>query len=185
MEPGSGNQPRTPRTEEPARAVRFKGVRMRKWGKWVVEVRLPRSRKKLWLGSYADAEKAARAYDAAVYCLKGPDAVLNFPERRPDIPSASNLSLPEIRAAAMAHAHDRPRRSVDQAGPAEAGEVGRTEVAVEHGDLSPIFSPEISTTAVHGMWNEEAEKPGNGSGGEDEIGDIYSSSLWNFGTRFN
>ncbi|KAG1342600.1 ethylene-responsive transcription factor RAP2-1-like [Cocos nucifera] len=185
MEPGSGNQPRTLRMEEPAGAVRFRGVRMRKWGKWVAEVRLPRSRKKLWLGSYADAEKAARAYDAAVYCLKGPDAVLNFPEWRPDIPSASNLSLPEIRAAAMAHAHDRPRRSVDRARPTEEAEVGRTEVPVEHGESSPIFSPEISFTAVHETWNEEAENPGNGSGGDDDIGDIYSSSLWNFETRFN
>ncbi|XP_073103976.1 ethylene-responsive transcription factor RAP2-1-like [Elaeis guineensis] len=180
MEPGSGNQPQTPTREEPTGPVPFRGVRMRKWGKWVAEVRLPRSRKKLWLGSYADAEKAARAYDAALCCLKGPNAVLNFPERRPDIPSASNLSLLEIRAAAMAHAHDRPRRSVDQAGPAEAGEVGRMEVAVVPGEPSPIYSPEINLTELPGEWN-----PGNGSGGDDDPAGTYSSPLWNHETRFN
>ncbi|KAI3878451.1 hypothetical protein MKW92_027454 [Papaver armeniacum] len=64
----------------------YKGVRMRKWGKWVSEIRIPKTRDRIWLGSYETAEKAARAYDAAVFCFRGGSAgghySLNFPQNR-------------------------------------------------------------------------------------------------------
>lgn len=59
---------------------RFRGVRQRKWGKWVSEIREPKKRTRLWLGSYDSAEEAARVYDVAARMLKGPKAILNFPE---------------------------------------------------------------------------------------------------------
>eukprot|EP00250_Pteridium_aquilinum_P015334 c22526_g3_i2 orf=53-865(+) len=62
---------------------RFKGVRMRSWGKWVSEIRLPNTRARLWLGSYATAEQAARAFDVALVCLRGRSAALNFPDSPP------------------------------------------------------------------------------------------------------
>ncbi|XP_066310512.1 ethylene-responsive transcription factor ERF008-like [Miscanthus floridulus] len=74
----------------------YKGVRRRRWGKWVSEIRVPGTRERLWLGSYATPEAAAVAHDTAVYFLRGGTgtgagvpgggnggdvAALNFPER--------------------------------------------------------------------------------------------------------
>jgi hypothetical protein len=82
----------------------FKGIRMRKWGKWVSEIRMPNSTGRIWLGSYDTPEKAARAYDFAVYCLRGSKAKFNFPHSPPEIHCVSSLSPPQIQAAAAKYA---------------------------------------------------------------------------------
>ncbi|KAJ6758472.1 ETHYLENE-RESPONSIVE TRANSCRIPTION FACTOR ERF042-RELATED [Salix koriyanagi] len=84
---------------------RYKGVRMRKWGKWVAEIRQPNSRNRIWLGSYNSADEAARAYDAAVLCLRGPSATFNFPSNMPEIPATTEVLSPtQIREVASRHA---------------------------------------------------------------------------------
>ncbi|GJN22469.1 hypothetical protein PR202_gb10031 [Eleusine coracana subsp. coracana] len=89
---------------------KYKGVRRRKWGKWVSEIRLPNSRERIWLGSYDAPEKAARAFDAAFVCLRGRGAAgaeLNFPDSPPPCRAAGGRSSDpqEVQAAALSHAN--------------------------------------------------------------------------------
>ncbi|XP_066372068.1 ethylene-responsive transcription factor ERF014-like [Miscanthus floridulus] len=85
----------------------YKGVRMRSWGSWVSEVRAPGQKTRIWLGSHSTADAAARAYDAALLCLKGSAAAadLNFPLRLPfDLPPAGAMSPKAIQRVAAAAA---------------------------------------------------------------------------------
>ncbi|CAI7930870.1 unnamed protein product [Closterium sp. NIES-54] len=103
----AGSHPSSPASEtssapvvEPAallpryKGPHYKGVRQRRWGRWVAEIREPRRRSRIWLGSYDEPEDAARAYDTAARLLRGKKARLNFP--------SSNASAPLPHAAAGA-----------------------------------------------------------------------------------
>ncbi|RZC90164.1 hypothetical protein C5167_044792 [Papaver somniferum] len=82
---------------------KYKGVRKRKW---VAEIRLPNSRERIWLGSHDTPEKAARAFDAALFCLRGQGAKFNFPDNPPNIQGASSLSRAEIQEVASRYANE-------------------------------------------------------------------------------
>ncbi|KAL7122268.1 hypothetical protein ACP275_01G034600 [Erythranthe tilingii] len=180
--------------EEKVNEKKYKGVRKRKWGKYVSEIRLPNSRDRIWLGSYDTAEKAARAFDAALFCLRGPTANFNFPEDPPRIPGGQALAPTEIQAVAQHYANssggDNPP---DPPAAVELEDASPPSNSIDWSFLDLLDSNSTSSTtgggnAGHvsdfGLFHDPAEMyipppPPIPDDNDDDHG-IVPSFLWNF-----
>ncbi|CAL1401171.1 unnamed protein product [Linum trigynum] len=92
----------------------YRGVRSRKGDKWVCELREPTTGTRVWLGTHATAEMAARAHDVAALAYRGKSACLNFADSAWRLPvPASTDQLDVRRAAAEAAAMFLPGQAAD------------------------------------------------------------------------
>ncbi|XP_058766765.1 ethylene-responsive transcription factor ERF017-like [Vicia villosa] len=139
----------------------YRGVRKRKWGKYVSEIRLPNSRQRIWLGSYDSAEKAARAFDAAMFCLRGSGARFNFPGNIPEIPGGRSMTPSQIQAAAARFANSYVHDS-------DPGQPDNNAVEVESSSsegaalLIPMESESQSPAVSDSTFQTECDSKQNG-----------------------
>ncbi|XP_062025424.1 ethylene-responsive transcription factor ERF022-like [Rosa rugosa] len=173
-------------------AVKYRGVRKRKWGKWVCEIREPGKKTRIWLGSYEAPEMAAAAYDAAALHLRGPGVLLNFPEMVDSLPRPASSSPSDVQLAAQ-EAAMRFRRlpmgsvSTEVAGGSSGGAapvtVGLSPSQIQAINESPLDSPKMWMQYMYMSHRDEAlffgeDMPSSMGFYDDHDDGLQHQSIW-------
>ncbi|XP_009620060.1 ethylene-responsive transcription factor ERF037 [Nicotiana tabacum] len=136
------------KTSDGSKHPSYVGVRKRAWGKWVSEIREPKKKSRIWLGTFATPEMAARAHDVAAMSIKGGSAILNFPQVADLLPRPVTCSPRDVQAAAVKAAH------MDHLNPTES---------------SPTPSSSSSLSLVSGITSSSCDDESTPTESEAEI----------------